>query len=102
MTCCFKKTKSGLPGNGWCRRQPLIPCSRKMDTNFSSVSLLPFDRMAAMTCERFLFEKTSVIASGAHSTEVISRLKARPLKFARFAVRGLGKVEFLVASRKTA
>jgi hypothetical protein len=32
-----------------------------MDANFNSVSLLPFDRMAAITCERFLFEKTSAI-----------------------------------------
>jgi hypothetical protein len=53
--------KSGLPTNGWCRRQPLIPCARRMDANFNSVSLLPFDRMAAITCERFLFEKTSAI-----------------------------------------
>jgi hypothetical protein len=49
-----------------------------------------------MTWERFFFEKTSAIASGAHSTEVISLLKARPLKFARFAVTGRRKVEFLV------
>jgi hypothetical protein len=60
------------------------------------VSLLPFDRMAAMTWERFFFEKTSAIVSGAHSTEVVSRLKARPLRFVCFAVTGRGKVEFLV------
>ncbi|MGA3284036.1 MAG: hypothetical protein ABSD57_06225 [Verrucomicrobiota bacterium] len=41
--------------------------------------------MAAMTCERFLFEKTSAIASGAHSTWTIFFLKVRQLRFARFA-----------------
>lgn len=58
-----RKMKSGLPGNRWCRRQPLIPCARKIDASFNSVSLLPFDRMAAMTCERFFFENTSAIDS---------------------------------------
>jgi hypothetical protein len=48
-----------------------------MDANFNSVSLLPFDRMAAITCERFFFEKTSAIDSCAHSTEGISFLKDR-------------------------
>ena len=31
--------------------------------------------MAAITCERFVFEKTSAIDSGAHATEGISILK---------------------------
>jgi hypothetical protein len=44
-----------------------------MDANFNSVSLLPFDRMAAMTCERFFFEKTSAIACQPHATGIISR-----------------------------
>jgi len=67
--------KSGLPGNRLCLRHPLIPYVRKIDTNFISVSLLPFDRIAAMTRERFRFEKTSAI--GAHSGERNSILKAR-------------------------
>ena len=56
-----------------------------MDANFNSVSLLPFDRMAAITCERFFFEKTSAIVSGVHSTEDISLLKVQSLKFVCFA-----------------
>ena len=75
-----------------------------MDANFNSVSLLPFDRMAAITCERFFFEKTSAIASGAHSTEDISVLKVQSLKFVRFAVAiGIGIFEcagdFVTAGR---
>jgi hypothetical protein len=56
-----RKTKSGVPGNRWCRRQPLIPLVRSIDASFSSVSLLPLDRIAAITCERFSFEKMSAI-----------------------------------------
>jgi hypothetical protein len=69
--------KSGFPGNGRCLRQPLIPCARRMDASLNSVSLLPFDRMAAMTWERFRFEKTSAIDSRSHFTEIASLLKAR-------------------------
>jgi hypothetical protein len=69
--------KSGFPGKGGCLRQPLIPWARRIEANFSSVALLPFDRMAAMTCERFSFEKTSVIDSQAHFTEIVSLLNIR-------------------------
>lgn len=41
--------------------QPEIPLARKIEINFSSVSLLPCDFIAAMTCDRFLLEKTSDI-----------------------------------------
>jgi hypothetical protein len=34
---------------------------RSMDASFISVSLLPRERMAAMTCERLCFEKTSAM-----------------------------------------
>jgi hypothetical protein len=94
MTCCFRKTKSGLPGNGWCRRQPLIPRSRKMAANFSSVSLLPFDRIAAMTCERFFFEKTSAIASGAHATKDRNFFKVQSLGFEDQAWHGEGSLRW--------
>jgi hypothetical protein len=60
---CFGKIKSGFPGIGRCLRQPMIPWARRIEANFSSVSLLAFDRMAAMICERFRFEKTSAIDS---------------------------------------
>jgi len=66
------KMKSGFPGNGRCLRQPLIPWARRIEANFNSVSLLPFDRMAAMTCERFSFEKISAIDYAAHLTEIVS------------------------------
>jgi len=81
--------------------------------------------MAAITCERFFFEKTSAIASGVYSTECISILKVQSLKIACFAVEilvmhvpaegepefvnevaarllflvGRGKVEFLVGPK---
>jgi hypothetical protein len=55
--------KSGFPGNGRCLRQPVIPWARRIETSFSSVSLLPFDRMAAITSERLRFEKMSAIDS---------------------------------------
>ena len=54
-----RNTKSGLPGNDCCRRQPLIPCARKMDISFNSVSLFPFERTSAITSERFLLLHTS-------------------------------------------
>jgi len=56
-----RKTKSGWPGSGWCLRQPLMRAARRMDTSLSSVSLLPREWIAAMTCERLRFEKTSPI-----------------------------------------
>ena len=58
--------------------------------------------MAAITCERFFFEKTSAIASGAHSIKGIPILKVQSLKFVCFAVEILvvhvpaeGKPEFV-------
>jgi len=73
--------KSGFPGNGPCLRQPLIPWARNIDASFNSVSLLPFDRMAAMTCERFRFDKTSAIDSPTQFTGIISLLNvARKVK----------------------
>jgi hypothetical protein len=35
--------------------------ARRIDASFSSVALLPRERMAAITCERLRFEKTSAI-----------------------------------------
>ena len=58
---CFGKMKSGFPGNGQCLRQPLSPWARRIEASFNSVALLPFDRMAAMVCERFRFEKMSAM-----------------------------------------
>ena len=76
-TRCLRKTKSGFPGNEGCLRQPLIPWARRIEANLNSVALLPFDRMAAMTCERFRFEKTSAIASRTHYNKIMSFLKIR-------------------------
>jgi hypothetical protein len=54
-----RKTKSGRPGKGCCLRQPVIRAARKRDANFISVSLLPRERIRAMTWLRFFFVKTS-------------------------------------------
>jgi hypothetical protein len=51
--------KSGRPSKGWWRRQPVMPKARRMEASFSSVALLPRERMAAMTWERFFFVNTS-------------------------------------------
>jgi hypothetical protein len=53
--------KSGRPGSIWWRRQPVIAAARRMETNFSSVALLPREWIAAIIFERFFFEKTSDI-----------------------------------------
>jgi hypothetical protein len=45
----------------WFLRQPEMWFARRMETNFSSVSLFPLDLIAAMTNDRFLGEKTSAI-----------------------------------------
>src|SRR5882672_3395435 len=60
----FGNAKSGLPGIGRCRRQPLIPERRNADARKSSVLLLRFDRIAAITSERFLLDKVSAIRLG--------------------------------------
>jgi len=49
----LRKTKSGHPSNGRCRRQPLTPCFRKILIRLISVALFPLDRTAAMICDRF-------------------------------------------------
>jgi hypothetical protein len=54
-------TKSGLPGRDWWRRQPVIRAARRMVASLSSVSLLPYERIAAMTRLRFVLVKTSAI-----------------------------------------
>ena len=56
-----RKTKSGLPGRPWFRRQPLIPLERRIKANRSSVSLFPRERIADMTADRLVFVKTSGI-----------------------------------------
>jgi hypothetical protein len=54
--------KSGRPGSDWWRRrQPVIPTVRIIEISFSSVALLPRERIAAIIFERFFFEKTSDI-----------------------------------------
>ena len=57
----LRNTKSGLPGNCWLRRQPLIPYARKIEIALSSVALLPFERTAAITRERCFRDRTSAI-----------------------------------------
>jgi hypothetical protein len=52
--------KSGWPVTAWCLRQPVMPEARRIAASFSSVSLLPRERMAAMTWLRFFFVNTSV------------------------------------------
>lgn len=55
------KMKSGLPGSELFRLQPLIPEPRRAEINFSSVLLFFFDRIAAITCARFLVVSESAI-----------------------------------------
>lgn len=43
------KTKSGLPGNGRCRRHPEMPCSRNNLSSLSSVERLLFPRIHLLT-----------------------------------------------------
>lgn len=55
------KMKSGRPKMGMCRLHPVILCRRSNRANAISVSLFPRDRIAAITRERFLLVKTSLI-----------------------------------------
>src|ERR1019366_7778600 len=64
--------KSGWPGTGWCLRQPVMPAARRMDASFSSVSLLPRERMAAMTWLRFFFVNTSATRTGCQKNVAMS------------------------------
>jgi hypothetical protein len=52
-TLAVRKTKSGCPGRGRCRRQPEMLAPRTRDANRSSVLPLPRERMDAMILERF-------------------------------------------------
>jgi hypothetical protein len=59
---CLRKTKSGFPKMGRCRRQPVILFLRRSRARAISVSLLPRPRMRDMTSERFILVKTSGIS----------------------------------------
>jgi len=52
-----------LPKILWFLRQPEILLARKIEISFSSVSLLPFDFIAAIICDRFVLEKMSAITT---------------------------------------
>ncbi|MGH7993279.1 MAG: hypothetical protein ACREDQ_07175 [Limisphaerales bacterium] len=47
------KIKIWFSGNGRYGCQPVILRARRIEPDFNSVFLPPFERMAAMTCERF-------------------------------------------------
>ena len=49
----------GISNQRWCLRQPDILWLRKTRASFISVSLLPFERTAAITRDRFALVKTS-------------------------------------------
>ena len=83
LTGCFRKTKSGLPGNDWRRRQPLIPCARRMNSDFHSVSLLPLDRMAAMTFRRFFLRRHRPLLLGQKLPDVF-RFESSPIETCAF------------------
>ena len=51
ITRCFGNTKSGVPGNRRCRRQPLMPACLNSRASFSSVDLFPRPRTRAMICD---------------------------------------------------
>jgi hypothetical protein len=53
--------KSGLPGNGWCLRQPVTPYSRKIASMRASVPLFPLLSIRAITMERLEEVKMSAI-----------------------------------------
>jgi hypothetical protein len=55
------KTKSGLPVSVDPRRQPTMPAERMTMMSRSSVALLPRDRMADITADRFRREKISAM-----------------------------------------
>jgi hypothetical protein len=59
-TCCFGKTKSGLPKSGYRRLHPVIPCCRNNSTITPSVERLPFDFTCPMIQERSCFVKVSI------------------------------------------
>jgi hypothetical protein len=54
-------TKSGLPGSGAPRRQPLMRCPRSSAIVRSSVSRFPRERMSDMTAERLTLVNTSAM-----------------------------------------
>ena len=62
-TFSARKMKSGLPGSGAPRRQPVMPCSRISAMRRSSVARFPLERMSAMTALRFAGVKTSAIGA---------------------------------------
>src|SRR6185503_3105738 len=71
--CSAGKMKSGQPGMDRCRRHPVMPADRRMTTSFSSVSRFPFERTAAITCERFVFENVSAMARAYVLVVLLSR-----------------------------
>lgn len=57
----LRKPKSGEPGNGSCRRQPVMPFSRKIAASRNSVSRFPRDRIFDITSDRSDLESMSPI-----------------------------------------
>ena len=60
-TFSARKTKSGLPGSGAPRRQPVMRCSRINAIKRSSVARFPRERMSDITALRFARVNTSAI-----------------------------------------
>ena len=65
-----RKMKSGLPGSGWWRDQPLIRCSRRIAASFNSVLLFPVERTARITSDRLVFEAINGIAFSAKAPSI--------------------------------
>ena len=64
---CARKTKSGLPGSGAARRQPVMQCSRINAISRSSVARFPRERTRAMISLRSAAVNTSGISRRARA-----------------------------------
>ncbi len=53
--------RSGSPGKGCCRRQPVISCGRRTIASRTSVLRFPRPRIRAITSDRFAFDRRSAI-----------------------------------------
>jgi hypothetical protein len=65
------QAKSGRPGRGRWRRQPVIPDLRRAEANRSSVARLPRERTAAITRDRSALVKTSAMGRSGGQTPPI-------------------------------
>ena len=61
-TFLLRKTKSGLPGSDWCRRQPTIPWFLSSPSILPSVLRLPLPRIRDITSDLFCLVQMSATA----------------------------------------